>query len=167
MAAWLVAAGAAALAAGCAGRPEPAPAPERPPVARPAPPPAPVPPPAPSSQQDAPDAPLTPGDWRYAADSSGSLATFGLAGAPMLSVRCDNARSQVSLSVQGPSQPLRLQTTFGQRTLPAGAALAATDPLLDEMIFSRGRFTVEAQGGAALVVPTWPEPARVIEDCRG
>ncbi|HEX9947719.1 MAG TPA: hypothetical protein VGA98_09275 [Allosphingosinicella sp.] len=166
MAAWLAAAGAAALAAGCAGKPAPAPAPT--PVARPAPrPPAPVPPPPEPSRQDAPDAPLTPGEWRYADDSSGSAATFGLMEAPVLSVRCDIARRQVSLAVTGASQPLRLQTTYGRRTLPAGGMLAATDPLLDEMVFSRGRFTVEAPGMAALVVPTWPEPARVVEDCRG
>jgi hypothetical protein len=35
------------------------------------------------------------------------------------------------------------------------------------MAFSRGRFMVEAQGMATLVLPAWPEPARVVEDCRG
>jgi hypothetical protein len=67
----------------------------------------------------------------------------------------------------GASGPLRLRTTFGERTLPSGAALPATDPLLDELAFSRGRFTVDAAGTATLVIPAWPEPARVIGDCRG
>jgi hypothetical protein len=35
------------------------------------------------------------------------------------------------------------------------------------MAFSRGRFLVTVEGGASLVVPAWPELARVIEDCRG
>jgi hypothetical protein len=35
------------------------------------------------------------------------------------------------------------------------------------MVFSRGRFTVEVPGAPMLVIPAWPEPARVIEDCRG
>jgi hypothetical protein len=111
--------------------------------------------------------PLTAGDWRYAGDAGGSAAVFGDGGASVLSLRCDAARRQVALSVQGGSRPLRLQTSFGQRSLAAGALLAAADPLLDEIVFSRGRFTVEAEGMAPLIVPTWPEPARVIEDCRG
>jgi hypothetical protein len=46
------------------------------------------------------------------------------------------------------------------------AALAANDPLLDAMVFSRGRFSIEVTGLPRLIIPTWPEPARVIEDCR-
>ena len=42
----------------------------------------------------------------------------------------------------------------------------AYDPLLDAIAFSRGRFTVESESGAMLVLPAWPEPARVVEDCR-
>ena len=49
----------------------------------------------------------------------------------------------------------------------ATATLSAGDPILDAMVFSRGRFTVEAPGLPMLVLPTWPAPARVIEDCRG
>ena len=164
IAAWLGAAGVAALAAGCASKPAPAPTP----VVRPAPPPpAPVPPPPQPVAEAAPDLPLTPGDWSYAGEGGASAAVFGLAGAPAFTLRCEVARRQVSLSVQGGAQPLRLLTSFGQRTLPAGAMLPASDPLLDEIVFSRGRFTVQADGLPALIVPTWPEPARVIEDCRG
>jgi hypothetical protein len=28
------------------------------------------------------------------------------------------------------------------------------------------RFAVEAQGAPALIIPAWPELARVVEDCR-
>lgn len=163
IAAWLGAAGAAALVAGCAGKPAPAPAP----VVRQAPAPAPVPaPPGPAAQSE-PDLPLTPGDWTYAGEAGGSAAMFGVAGAPAFTLRCDPAQGRIALFVTGASQPLRLSTSFGQRILPAGTMLAAADPLLDEIVFSRGRFTVEADGRAALILPTWPEPARVVEDCRG
>ncbi len=63
-----------------------------------------------------------------------------------------------------------LRTTSTTRRLAAadgGIALAATDPLLDAMAFSRGRFTVEVPGTTALVLPSHAEVGRVIEDCRG
>ncbi|MCR5872550.1 hypothetical protein LRS12_18710 [Sphingomonas sp. J344] len=44
--------------------------------------------------------------------------------------------------------------------------LAATDPILDAMGYSRGRFVVEMPPLAPLVVPTWAEVQRVVEDCR-
>jgi len=44
--------------------------------------------------------------------------------------------------------------------------LAAYDPLLDALAFSRARFAVVAAGSPPLVLPAWPEIARVIEDCR-
>ncbi len=46
------------------------------------------------------------------------------------------------------------------------AALGAYDTLLDAMASSRGRIGFATSGVAALVVPPWPEIARVIEDCR-
>jgi len=51
---------------------------------------------------------------------------------------------------------------------PAALAvsLAARDPLLDAMAFSRGRFAVETAGLPTLYVPSWTEVSRVIEDCR-
>src|SRR5688500_2898032 len=103
--AWLGAAGAAVLVAGCAGKPAPAP------IVRQAPPPRPAPPPPPpeSSRPAEPEAPLTPGDWSYSGAADGSAATFGLAGAPLLTLRCDAARRQLSLSVPNPSRPLRVQ----------------------------------------------------------
>jgi hypothetical protein len=47
------------------------------------------------------------------------------------------------------------------------AQLPVSDPLLDQMAFSRGRFLVTIEGGPSLVVPAWPEVGHVIEDCRG
>jgi hypothetical protein len=150
----------AALLSACAGRPAPAPAAERAPPVRQAPPVAVEPPPAATASEDWRDQPLTPGDWSYD-PGSGEARYAGF------SLRCDTARRQVVLSRAGAAGPLRLRTTYGERNLAAGAALPAADPLLDEMAFSRGRFTVEAAGLPVLILPAWPEPARVVEDCRG
>jgi len=46
------------------------------------------------------------------------------------------------------------------------AELAARDPLLDAMAFSKGRFAIETPGVPPLYLPSWPEVTRVIEDCR-
>lgn len=153
-------------------REEPQPVPS-PPAAAPAPAPAPSPPPAAADWRDIP---LTPGQWAY----QNGAALFGPAGAaPLLSVRCDAARREVLLSRAGitTGNVLIVRTSYGSRSLPlsvaAGGAselaarVPASDKMLDELAFTRGRFTVEMQGTAMLVVPAWPEPARVIEDCRG
>lgn len=165
-AALLAAAGAAALLAGCAGKPAPAPAPVRETIVRPAPPPAPAPSPPPQGQQDSPDPPLSPGDWSYGEDAGGGVARFGASGAEAFSLRCDAARRRIVLARQGSSAALRVRTSYGERNV-AAAGLPADDPLLDDMAFSRGRFTVEADGLEPLILPTWPEPARVVGDCRG
>ena len=169
IAASVATAGAAALLAGSASKPETAPAPVRPPpVVRQSAPPA---PPAPAttglSGPDMPDPPLTPGDWSYSGDPGGSVARFGAEGAASFSLRCDPGRRRIVVAREGSGAALRVRTTYGQRALPPAAELPADDPLLDEMAFSRGRFTVEADGLAPLIMPTWPEPARVIADCRG
>ena len=152
-----------ALLAGCAAPTRAPPAP--PPAPRPIEPPRPSPTPPPPPTQDWRDIALTPGDWSYAADAGGSEARFGDTAAE-LTLRCDAQRRQLLLRRAGTAAGLVVRTSFGRRSLPAGAALAASDPLLDQIAFTRGRFTVEAQGAPMLVLPAWPEPARVIEDCR-
>jgi hypothetical protein len=151
---------AAALLAGCAARPKPAPSPA--PVARPAPAPPVAEAPA-GAPADWPDRPLSPGDWTYAGHPGGSEARYGAA----LRLRCDSGRRSLTILRAGAGGALRVRTTYGERSIAAGAALAAGDPLLDEMAFSRGRFAVEADGLEPLIVPAWAEPARVVEDCRG
>ncbi|HYW14839.1 MAG TPA: hypothetical protein VE891_01615 [Allosphingosinicella sp.] len=157
---------ASALLAGCAGKPEPAPAPVREPIVRSAPPPVPAPPPPEPSQQDSPEAPLARGDWTYSGGGGASVARFGPAGAESFSLRCEPGRRRIVLRRAGSNSALRVRTTFGQRALAPGGELPADDPLLDEMAYSRGRFTVETEGLEPLIVPTWPEPVRVVEDCR-
>lgn len=156
----LASAMAAALLSACASKPVPAPAPERAPPVHRAPPVVVAPPPVGSDAEAWRDQPLTPGDWSY--DPGAGEARYA-----DFSLRCDGARRQVIFSRAGASGPLRLRTTYGAQMLPAAASLPAADPMLDEMAFSRGRFTVEAEGLPTLILPAWPEPARVVEDCRG
>ena len=163
---WLSLAAAAALAS-CAPRPAP-PAPTPPaPEPRPQPrPPAPLPPPPPAAWEDAP---LTPGDWSHRGEGNASVASF----ANRFTISCE-AGGQVSLSLTGATGAvLAIRTSHGARSLaaePRPGALVATlpagDALLDQIAFSRGRFAVEAAGVGRLILPAWPETARVVEDCR-
>ncbi len=143
----------------------PAPAPERP-----APAPAPAAPPAPPPA-DWRDAPLSPGDWT----GTGESASYGTAGAPSFILSCD-APGRVSLVRAGSAGggTITIRTTETVRRLAAAprgsdlvATLPASDPLLDQIAFSRGRILVESEGAPPLIVPAWPEPARVTEECRG
>lgn len=124
-------------------------------------------------------APLAQGGWYYSRQSGGSQAVFGAPNSEgQFVVRCDRARRQIILSREGRTngRTLIIRTTEGARSLPAtaqaeplayvSAVLPASDRLLDAMAFSRGRIAVEAAGLPRLVLPTWPPPARVIEDCR-
>lgn len=150
-----------ALLAGCASRPEPAPIPKA----------APVPPtvigsppviraPAPSS--DWRDAELSYGVWFY----DGTSARFLTADGAAFALRCDNRARQMMLEREGAAGEMIIRTTEGERRFAdVRAPLAAGDPFLDAIVFSRGRFAVETSG-RALVIPAWPEPAKAVEDCR-
>ena len=125
------------------------------------------------------DWPVTPGTWAYRRDGRGSIALFGSMGADArLTLRCDAGTRRLYLSREGVvAAPLSVRTSTLTRSLPmqptggtpayVATALAADDPLLDAMAFSRGHFTAEQQGAPTLVVPAWPEIGRVAEDCRG
>ena len=163
----------AALVAACASVPKPLPVPV--PVPRPAP----VPRPLPTPPNDWRDAAQTPGDWRWVVSGGNSLASFGTPGMPVATLTCDQSSRSVLLARAGSSAaatPMTVRTTFGLRLLtgdPAAskpgwiaARLDPRDPLLDQIAFSRGRFTLEVAGLPALYLPAWPELSRVIEDCR-
>jgi hypothetical protein len=152
------------IAAACTTAPAPAP------VNVPAPPPVIV-PPLPSVPTDWRDKPYTPGAWHYAAGA----AAYGQAGAaPLLVMRCDPARRIVILSVAGAIPTLTIRTSYAERNWPAQAgpdgrsavSFAASDPTLDQIAFSRGRFSLSGPGLAEIDIPAWAEPSRVIEDCR-
>ncbi len=150
--------------------PEPAPPPPpRPAPLPPTPPPAPPPPPS-----DWATGPLSPGDWTYSPSPSTPLATFGSDRASF-TIRCQQGR-MVWLGVTGArGDAIVIRTSYGMRRVPGDRAhlneivaqLPVSDPLLEQMAFSRGRFLVAVEGGPSLVVPAWPEIGRVIEDCRG
>jgi hypothetical protein len=112
--------------------------------------------------------PVTGGSWTWRAIPGGSEALFQDARGPQLAVRCSLASRLVSLVRTGAinGAPVVVRTSSTERTLPSGAIVAARDPLLDAIAFSRGRFAVEVAGAPRLVVPAWPEAARAVEDCR-
>lgn len=177
---WLLAGGMIAATglglAACTSAPPPAPAPA--PAPTPAPTPAPSPAPVPANWQDAP---LTPGNWRYVADARASRALYGPANADArFVVACEPAMRQVKLwrpANLSAAAAMSVTTTEAARTLTtervaggASAQIVATlpphDPILDAMVFTRGRFMVQVPGAETLYLPSWPEIARVVEDCR-
>jgi len=118
------------------------------------------------------------GSWAYAAVAGGSEATFANASAlPQLTIRCTRATRRVAIAKPASSAApfLNIWTDTVARNVPASfdpktarltADLATYDPLLDALAFSRGRIGVTVAGAPALVLPAFPEIARVIEDCR-
>lgn len=167
-----------ALLASCASPPPP---PPPRPISRPQPtyrPPSP--PPQVRPAPDWRDRPITSGTWRWSRIGGASSARFGEGpGGAALEFRCDRRANAVLLIRSGSAgapTPVTITTTSIARALTgqplAGpqpalvVALPVRDPLLDAIVFSRGRFAVEASGLAPIYAPTWPEIARVIEDCR-
>lgn len=123
------------------------------------------------------DAPQSPGDWTYRATAEGSGAYFGAGGTPAdFALECRSASHTIQLvraATATAAIPLTIRTESGDRPLNAmpqapgvAVTLPASDPVLDAMAYSKGRFAVEAAGMTTLYLPAWPEVARVIEDCR-
>jgi hypothetical protein len=124
------------------------------------------------------DVPLAPGTWHYVDGREVSAARYGPDGAaPLIVVRCDKARRQIAIMLAGSAQQLTIATSSGSEHFAAGrvdeggfamtaALFAASDPLLDRLAFSRGRFALAGPARAFVAAPTWAEPARTIEDCR-
>jgi hypothetical protein len=101
-----------------------------------------------------------------------TAAEFGDAVAAHVALRCEGGAIRLVWPAAQPGQvAIRTSTSEVFRTAtaaPEGGAqivFPARDSLLDAMAFSRGRFVLQA-GTADLVLPAWPEVARVIEDCR-
>lgn len=173
-------AGALALTAAVAACVPRAPAPQARPVATaPAPAPRPTPTPTPTYSSWI-DAPQSAGNWTFQSGNGTTEARFGAsAGEPRFAMRCNRANRQVTLlrSVQAPapvamtvrtesrSATLNAQPVSGAQPMVA-ATLPASDPLLDAMAITRGRFAIEVPGQPPLYIPAWAEVTRVIEDCR-
>lgn len=118
------------------------------------------------------------GNWSYRPIAGGSEAAFADSGAARRFVmRCNRVARTVSLvrtGVPAAAPTLTIWSTFSSRSVASRweasqvltADLAATDPLLDSIAFSRGRFATAAAGAAMLTLPASPEVDRVVEDCR-
>jgi len=141
-----------------------------------------TPPPPPVASEDWRDIPVTPGGWTWRNDARGSVAMFGVAGLDaQLVIRCDRATRRIYVSrpgalAVGQEAIMAITTSAGTasyRAQPTGGTppyvaiqLGTTDPFLDKIAFSRGRFVIATTGFSRLVVPSWPEFGRVVEDCR-
>ena len=156
----------------CVQPPAEQPRPAPPPIARPAP----APPPAPAANWT--DRAPAPGLWTYTRDGRGSIAMYGQAGSDALfTLRCDKNGNRVFASRAGSvAARMTLRSTNGAKAYDAlptsgtppyvAAELAARDPQLDAMAFSRGRILIGLDGAGDLILPIWPEFTRVVEDCR-
>jgi hypothetical protein len=120
-------------------------------------------------------APLSMGYWSYAPDQATPRATFGSMGIMSFEISCERGRAIRLRWVAAPARAILIRTSYGERRLQVSEVdinllivdLPPGDPLLDQIAFSRGRFLVQVDGVQAIILPAWPEPARVIEDCRG
>lgn len=156
-----------------------APPPPIPPKTVSAPPMAAAAPPPPRLTGDWNDWPFTPGIWTYRRDGRGSVAQFGAPGRnATINFRCDAENRRVTLSreASAPGARMVIRTSSMTKTMAAttsdanpahlAADIATTDPILDAMAFSRGRVLVEMEGQQPVILPTWAEIARIVEDCR-
>lgn len=127
------------------------------------------------------DWPIAAGDWVYRKDERGSIALFGIPGKDaLLTLRCDTARQRVylaradvaaqrggTLTVRSSSARKDFAAKSTGAPLPYLAVeIMPTDPILDAIVYTRGRFAVEATGQSSVAIPSWSEIARVVEDCR-
>lgn len=158
------------LIAGCVSTPV-APPTLPPPAYRPPPPPAPL---VPNWENGI----LTQGNWSHAKEAGGGIALYANSASTVLSIRCDANTRRVLVSRPGHlAGRMTLRATTGARAYDTRllegsapyvvAAVAPSDPQLDALAFSRGRFLVGVVGASDIVVPSGPEVARVVEDCRG
>jgi hypothetical protein len=125
------------------------------------------------------DSPLMPGSWSYLAVPGGSNARFmDSTGTIRVSLGCNRTSRGVTIArtSTAPAATLSIWTTTASRSQPALfeqsaqrviATFNAQDTMLDAIVFSRGRFAVSMPGAPAFVIPSGPEPARIVEDCRG
>ena len=138
--------------------------------------------PGPASMLDFSTAPVSAGLWTYQTVPGGSTARFiDATGTARFAIECSKATRRITLArtsaIAAPSLFLWssdasrvMAARFEPNAMRVSADLAARDPLLDAIAFSRGRIAVTLGAAGAgvdpLVMPAWPEAARTIEDCR-
>ena len=126
------------------------------------------------------NSPLLPGSWSYlTVPGGGSNARFtDSTGTIRISIGCNRTSRGVTIArtSTAPAASLSIWTSTSSRNQPALfeqaaqrviATFNAQDTMLDAIVFSRGRFAVSMPGAPAFVIPTGPEAARIVEDCRG
>ncbi len=128
------------------------------------------------------DWPITRGDWVYRQDDRGSIALFGTMGQDALvTLRCDRARGrlylaraaegitsagQITIRSSSTRRELAVLPTGGNNAYRA-AEILPNDPVLDAIVYTRGRIAIETSGQQPIAIPVWSEIPRVVEDCRG
>ena len=132
-----------------------------------------------SPAADFSNSPMMPGTWSYLAVPNGSNARFtDGTGTIRISLGCNRTSRGVTIArtSAAPAATLSIWTSTSSRDQPATfeqsaqrviATFNAQDTMLDAIVFSRGRFAVSMPGAPAFVIPTGPEAARIVEDCRG
>jgi hypothetical protein len=121
------------------------------------------------------DAPLTPGSWSY--EDRGNLTLAVFSGQAGFAMHCWRPRGEIRFVLGGETGAVAtIRTETAARALPlqhsgaeiptSATILDARDALLDAMALSKGRFAVEVNGTAPLILPSHAEVSRVIEDCR-
>lgn len=166
--------------------PSASPAPSPTPAARATPAPTPTRQPAPPPVVEEPvfenylDAPQTPGEWTYVRTPGETMAGFGTdTSDTSFILRCADGKvalGRVTGEAQRTPRAMRVRTETLTRTLEArpvaerpeilAAFLEPSDPLLDAMAITKGRFALALEGERTLYLPAWVEVSRVIEDCR-
>lgn len=118
------------------------------------------------------------GTWAYSDNGDGGEAVFTDANAqPQLSLRCVRSTRRVILSKPATTAAttLNLWSSTATKSFPASfdastarltTQIANWDPVLDAIAYSRGRFAVAAGSQQPLVVPSWSDITRIVEDCR-
>jgi hypothetical protein len=136
--------------------------------------------PAPAPMPDLTYAAPVPGDWTYSGAAGGTQAVFRDAATRrvQLTIRCTLAARLVTISkpsavavpfilVWTTSSSKSFAATFDPAQAQVNATVQSSNDILDAMAFSRGRLAVSVEGAPPLVLPSQPEVARVVEDCRG
>ncbi len=117
----------------------------------------PLPPPPPVAWEDRQ---RSPGNWNWRPGT----ATFVDGAVELVSFTCQGRAIRIERN--GATSGLTIRTTTLSRSLRVDEVLPANDPLLDAIVYSRGKWLVASAGQADLVLPPWPEIARTVEDCR-
>jgi hypothetical protein len=118
------------------------------------------------------------GNWTYSPSPAATEAVFTASdGRAQLVLKCARASRQLwiskpstgpitRLSVWTSEMTRDLSTTYDPSLGRVTALLSAFDPLLDALAMSRARIAVALPDSPPVVLPSSPEVARIVEDCR-